>query len=83
MEWQTPKRSDSDLTPLTCRVTLANRVMGNVTGNITKAANDSGESTLDDFIADDQLYVTSNQSYGGEVIALMNPVGIRANLIND
>jgi 5'-nucleotidase len=59
---------------------LVNRVIGNITANITTAANDSGESALGDVIADAQLYATSNTSYGGTVIAFTNPGGIRANL---
>lgn len=59
---------------------LVNRVIGNITANITTAANDSGESALGDVIADAQLYATSNTSYGGTVVAFTNPGGIRANL---
>jgi 5'-nucleotidase len=62
---------------------LENRVIGNITGNITKAASYSGESSLGDVIADAQLYATSNPNYGGAVIAFTNPGGIRANLIYD
>lgn len=62
---------------------LANRVIGNITGNITAAAKDSGESALGDVIADSQLYATSNSSYGGAVVAFMNPGGIRSNLVYD
>jgi 5'-nucleotidase len=60
-----------------------NRVIGNITGNITKAANDSGESALGDVIADAQLYATSDPEDGGSVVAFMNPGGIRADLIYD
>lgn len=62
---------------------LANRVIGNITGNITKRASDSGESSLGDVIADAQLYATSNSSNGGAVIAFTNPGGIRADLVYD
>lgn len=62
---------------------VANRVIGNITGNITVTANDSGESTLGNIIADSQLYATSNSSYGGAVVAFMHPGGIRANLMYD
>jgi 5'-nucleotidase len=62
---------------------LANRVIGNITGNITTVANDSGESALGDVIADAQLYSTSNSSYGSAVVAFTNPGGIRADLIYD
>ena len=60
-----------------------NRVIGNITGNITKTANDSGESALGDVIADSQLYATSNPGDGGAVVAFMNPGGIRADLVYD
>lgn len=59
---------------------LANRVIGNITDNITSAANSSGESSLGDVIADSQLYATSNPNDGGAVIAFMNPGGIRTDL---
>lgn len=61
---------------------VANRVIGNITGNITATPNDSGESALGDLIADAQLYATSNPNcYGGAVVAFANPGGIRSNLI--
>jgi 5'-nucleotidase len=59
---------------------LANRVIGNITGNITAAASGSGESFLGDVIADSQLYATSDPKDGGAVVAFMNPGGIRADL---
>lgn len=62
---------------------LENRVIGNITGNITKTASDSGESTLGDVIADAQLYATSNSSNDGADIAFTNPGGIRADLVYD
>ena len=60
---------------------LANRVVGNIMGNITTATNDAGESALGDVIADAQLYATSNPSYGDADIAFTNSGGIRANLV--
>lgn len=60
---------------------LANRVIGNITSDITAVMSDSGESALGDVIADAQLYSTSNPSDGGAVIAFANPGGIRADLI--
>ncbi len=60
---------------------LANRVIGNITENITAKANDSGESSLGDVIADSQLYATFNPKYGDDVVAFMNPGGIRADLV--
>jgi 5'-nucleotidase len=61
---------------------IANKVIGNITDNITATPNDSGESALGDLIADAQLYATSNPNcYGGAVVAFTNPGGIRSNLI--
>lgn len=59
---------------------IANRVIGSITGDITTAANDAGESTLGDVIADAQLDATNDPGTGEAVIAFMNPGGIRANL---
>ncbi|WP_292378606.1 bifunctional metallophosphatase/5'-nucleotidase [Methanosarcina sp. UBA289] len=61
----------------------ANKVIGNIAGNITRAAINSGESALGDVIADAQLYATSNPEDGGAVVAFMNPGGIRADLVYD
>src|SRR5208283_472443 len=48
---------------------IANKVIGNITDNITATPNDSGESALGDLIADAQLYATSNPNcYGGAVV---------------
>lgn len=62
---------------------LADRVICNITENITSTASDSGESALGDVIADAQLYATSNSSNGGAVIAFTNPGGIRTDLVYD
>ncbi len=59
---------------------LANRVIGSITADITRAANAAGESALGDVIADSQLMVTAPNGFGNAVIALMNPGGIRADL---
>jgi 5'-nucleotidase len=60
---------------------LANQVIGNITRNITKAANRAGESALGDLIADAHLYATSSPSNGSAVIAFTNPGGIRESLV--
>ncbi|MEV6969334.1 bifunctional metallophosphatase/5'-nucleotidase [Hamadaea sp. NPDC051192] len=57
---------------------IANRVVGKVTADITRTAVAGGESPLGDVIADAQLAYT--QSAGAQ-IALMNPGGIRDNLV--
>jgi 5'-nucleotidase len=60
---------------------LANRVIGNITDNITADTGTSGESALGDVIADAQLNATSNPGSGGAVVSFMNPGGIRADLL--
>jgi 5'-nucleotidase len=59
---------------------IANRVVGSVSGDITRTANRSGESALGDVIADAQLASTSPANKGAAVVAFMNPGGIRADL---
>ncbi len=60
---------------------LANRVIGTITGDITRSTNAAGESALGDVIADSQLFVTAPAGFGEAVVAFMNPGGIRADLI--
>jgi 5'-nucleotidase len=60
---------------------LANRIIGSITADITRANSAAGESTLGDVIADAQLYATVPANLGGAQIAFMNPGGIRADLI--
>ncbi len=59
---------------------IANRVIGSVTANITRATNAAGESALGQVIADGQLDATSDPAFGGAVVAFMNPGGIRTDL---
>ncbi len=56
---------------------LANRVVGSISADITRAASPAGESPLGDVIADGMLAYT--QATGAQ-LALMNPGGIRADL---
>jgi 5'-nucleotidase len=60
---------------------IASRVIGQVTGDITRTPNAGGEQPLGDLIADAQLADPSTVT-GGQtpVIAFMNPGGIRADL---
>jgi 5'-nucleotidase len=60
---------------------LRDRVIGTITADILRAANAAGESALGDVIADAQLAATAPADLGGAVIALMNPGGIRADLV--
>ncbi len=75
-----------DLTTLvtkykTLSAPFANRVIGNITADITRAANPAGESALGDVIADSQLTATTPADLGNAVIAFMNPGGIRTDLL--
>jgi 5'-nucleotidase len=54
---------------------IANKVVGSITGDITRTAGANGESPLGDVIADAQLAWTKTAN---AQIALMNPGGIRA-----
>ncbi len=60
---------------------LANRIIGQITTDITRATNAAGESALGDVIADAQLDATDDPGLGDAVVAFMNPGGIRADLI--
>ena len=59
---------------------IANRVIGSITAAITRSSNAAGESALGDVIADAQLAATSLPEYGGAVVAMTNPGGIRTEL---
>ncbi len=72
----------ADLTALvtkykTLSAPLANRIVGNITADITSVNNAAGESAAGDVIADAQLAATSAPEFGGAVVAFMNPGGIR------
>jgi 5'-nucleotidase len=58
---------------------IANRVVGTISADILRAGNSAQESALGDVIADAQLAYT--QSSAQAQIALMNPGGIRTDLI--
>lgn len=60
---------------------LANRVVGQISANLTRAANAAGESALGDVIADAQLAATAAPDKGGAQVAFMNPYGIRTDLL--
>lgn len=59
---------------------LAARVVGKLTGPAPRTKNEAGESPLGALVADAQLAATSGPGSGAE-IALMNPGGVRADLI--
>ncbi len=60
---------------------LANRVIGSITADITRAGNAAGESALGDVIADAQLANTQSPDEANAVIAMTNPGGIRTDLL--
>ncbi|MEN9229023.1 MAG: bifunctional metallophosphatase/5'-nucleotidase [Gloeomargarita sp. HHBFW_bins_205] len=60
---------------------LTNRVIGQITADILRRPSPSGEMPLGNLIADAQLAATQGPDQGGAVIALMNPGGIRADLL--
>ena len=64
---------------VTLSAPFANRVIGRITANITRAANLAGESALGDVIADAQRY-DAQQAGTGSQIAFMNAGGIRGDL---
>ncbi|AXQ30374.1 bifunctional metallophosphatase/5'-nucleotidase [Solimonas sp. K1W22B-7] len=60
---------------------LQDRLIGAITGDMTRAANTAGESALGDVIADAQLEATRAAGKGNAVAAFMNPGGIRADFV--
>jgi 5'-nucleotidase len=60
---------------------IANTVVGSIAGDLLEAANDAGESSLGDVIADAQLAAMRGPDNGGAVVAFMNPGGIRADIV--
>ena len=59
---------------------MANRVVGRITGPITRLNDDSGENAGGNLIADAQLASTRD---AGAVAAFMNPGGVRADIAGD
>ena len=59
---------------------LRDRVIGRVSADITRTADDSGENAAGNLIADAQLAATSAAGTGAAVAAFMNPGGVRADL---
>lgn len=59
---------------------IANRVVGQLTEDITKAENPAGESALGRMLADAQVEVSNTAEYGFAQIGFMNPGGIRTDL---
>lgn len=59
---------------------LANQVIGRIQGDLLRAGDAQGESTLGNVIADAQLTATQPVELGDADIAFMNPGGIRADM---
>jgi 5'-nucleotidase len=60
---------------------IANRKVGEITADLLRQPDASGESPLGNVIADAQLADTAPAAKGGAQLALMNPGGIRADLV--
>ena len=65
---------------VTASAPLANRVIGRIQGDLTRAGSPQGESALGDVIADAQLAATAPANLGGAAVAFMNPGGIRGDM---
>ena len=62
---------------------IANQLVGRISATINRAAAPSGENPLGNLIADAQLADTDDADRGDADIALMNPGGVRADLVFD
>jgi 5'-nucleotidase len=60
---------------------LAQRVIGRAAASVTREASASGEQAMGDLVADAQLAATRPADKGGAQLALMNPGGVRADLL--
>jgi 5'-nucleotidase len=60
---------------------LAGRIVGYMSGRLTREENTAGESAIGQVVADAQLLATEHPLSGGAQIALMNPGGLRADLV--
>lgn len=59
---------------------LRDRVIGQTSGDLTRAPSESGEFVMGNLIADAMLASTRDEQKGAAVIALMNPGGVRADI---
>jgi 5'-nucleotidase len=62
---------------------IANQLVGRISATINRTNAPSGENPLGNLIADAQLADTDDADRGGADIALMNPGGVRADLVFD
>ena len=61
---------------------VAERVVGAIARDVTRAPNDAGESALGNLIADGTLEAARAVAEANAVVAFMNPGGIRADLVH-
>jgi 5'-nucleotidase len=67
---------------VTAAAPLANRVIGKITGDLTRTDTaGTGETTLGDVVADAQLEATKGAAVGGAQVAFMNAGGVRGDLL--
>ncbi len=76
----------ADLAALAARYAAAakdeeSRVVGSLAGAAPRSKNEAGESILGNLIADAQLAATRAPAKGGAQFALMNPEGIRTDIV--
>jgi 5'-nucleotidase len=64
-------------------IPLAQRPVGQVRGAVLRTAAASRESAMGNLIADAQLWATRGPADGGAQLSLMNPGGVRADLVPD
>ena len=60
---------------------VANKVIGTIAGDLSRALNAAGESILGNLLADATLEAASAAPGGGAAVAFMNPGGIRSELL--
>ena len=81
-----PSKADPTVAPIVkqyvdASAPLANKVIGKVQGDLTRAPTALGETTLGDVIGDAQLAATADPAKGAAQLALMNPGGVREDLL--
>lgn len=62
---------------------LARRVVGRIGSDLNRVRSPSGESLLGNLVADAQWHATRHAQAGASELALMNPGGLRADLLPD
>ena len=61
--------------------TVSNRIVGRITGSLTRTTTPAGESVMGDVVADALLYATRKTADGVADLAVWNSGGIRADLV--